>query len=82
MSEDKVEDLRNRALSGVRRLRHLELDILEAEILDGLMDGRKNAVELVAHMYGLQRGPSLNPVCARTVHHGADGSHSDQAKVN
>jgi hypothetical protein len=56
MSDDKGEDLRNRALSGVRRLRHLELDILEAEILDGLMDGRKNAVELVAHVYGLQRG--------------------------
>ncbi len=56
LSEDSVRHLQERAISSIRKLRQLELSMLEAEILDNLMDGRKNAVELVDCIYGLARG--------------------------
>ncbi len=50
-ADDRVRDLRDRVLADVRKLRSLDLSILEAEILDSLIGGRKNISELVEYIY-------------------------------
>jgi hypothetical protein len=50
---DKVRDLQEKVLADVRKLRKIDLGILEAEILGSLIDGRKNISELVEHIYGI-----------------------------
>jgi len=54
--EEKIRRLHERTTSCVRRLRAMDFTMLEAEIMDRLMDGRRTAVELVVEIYGLSRG--------------------------
>jgi hypothetical protein len=53
-TEERIKRLQERVLADIRKFRELHLTILEAEIMDHLIDGQKNAVELVEHIYGLQ----------------------------
>jgi hypothetical protein len=59
--DERVKRLQERTLAEVRRLRPLELSMLETEVLDHLLRGRRTGVELVDHIYGLHRGdPDFN----------------------
>ena len=48
--------LRERVLSSVRKLRHIELTMLQIEIIDQLMDGRRTATELVDQIFQTKPG--------------------------
>jgi len=52
-TEERIKRIRDRTLASIRKLRSVELSLLEAEVLDSLVDGRKTAVELVEGIYGL-----------------------------
>lgn len=54
IGHDSDENHRRRVVVDARSLRKLQLSVLETEILDGLINGRKNAVELVEHIYGMK----------------------------
>lgn len=64
--EEKIRHLHEKTLACVRKLRAMDLTMLEAEIMDRLMDGRRTAVELVLEIYGVSRGdPSYGASCNR-----------------
>jgi hypothetical protein len=54
--QEKIESLQLRVKEGVSKLRGLDIgDQLAVEILSQLVDGRKNASEIVELIYGLKR---------------------------
>jgi len=53
---DELGILRERILSSVRKLRHMDLTMLQVEIADRLMDGRRTATELVEQIFETRSG--------------------------
>ncbi len=52
--EDDLFLLRERVLSSVKKLRHIDLDMLQVEIIDRLIEGRRTATELVIEIYEIE----------------------------
>jgi len=64
--EERLRRLHDKALSSVRRLRAMNFTMLEADIMDRLIEGRRTAVELVVEIYGLSReDPAYRAACIR-----------------
>jgi len=55
-TDGRIDEVGQRLLADIGKLRRLEVSILEAEILRRLTDGRKTAFELIDAIYGLRRG--------------------------
>jgi len=55
-AEDKLIFLRDRLLSSVKKLRHTDLNMLQLEIIDRLINGRRTATELVMEIFEVGRG--------------------------
>jgi DNA-binding PadR family transcriptional regulator len=53
--KDGLSILRQRVLTSVRKLRSIDLNMLQIEIIDRLMDGRRTATELVVEIHEIER---------------------------
>jgi hypothetical protein len=49
--DEKLDLARKRVLTSVRKLRQIKLSLLQAEVIDRLIDGRRTATELVLEIF-------------------------------
>jgi len=55
-NSERVDRLIERVMSSVKRLRESQLTMLQAEIIDRLMESRKTTTELVSEIYAVEPG--------------------------
>ena len=56
LDDDSLSRVRTGILSSVRKLRRIDLDILQIEIISHLMEGKRTATELVMEIYMIEPG--------------------------
>jgi hypothetical protein len=54
--DEKLDLARKRVLTSVRKLRQIKLSLLQAEVIDRLIDGRRTATELVLEIFASRPG--------------------------
>jgi DNA-binding PadR family transcriptional regulator len=54
--DERLDLARRRVLSSVRKLRQIRLTLLQAEIIDRLIDGRRTGTELVLEIFATRPG--------------------------
>lgn len=54
--DDALSRLRSGVLGSVRKLRRIDLDMMQAEIVGHLLEGRRTATELVLEIYQVEPG--------------------------
>jgi hypothetical protein len=65
---EKIERIQQHVSSSVRRFHRLNLSMLEAEVMDRLMDGRRTAAELVEEIYELPKNNQGFEAAYRRIH--------------
>lgn len=61
VNDDRFAHLRKEVLGSVKKFRHIDLDMLQVEIISRLLEGRRTATELVIEIYEIEPGQPEYP---------------------